>query len=70
LTAGDFLRTAKQLIDLLRQMGQMAPDAETARTARSAADAVHRDLVAASSVIDIDGEEASDAEDQDDDRQG
>ena len=53
LTAGDFIRTTKQLIDLLRQIGQLAPEPATARAARSAADAVHRDLVAASSMIEV-----------------
>ncbi len=53
LTAGDFIRTIKQLIDLLRQLGQLAPEAATARAARRAADAVHRDLVAASSTIEV-----------------
>ncbi|MDH5520510.1 MAG: hypothetical protein OEZ14_08255, partial [Acidimicrobiia bacterium] len=64
LTAGDFIRTTKQLIDLLRQLGQLAPDPATARAARSAADAVHRDLVAASSAIavDRDDDESDDAE--------
>jgi ATP-dependent RNA helicase HelY len=54
LTAGDFIRTTKQLIDLLRQIGQLAPDGRTAAVARSAADLVHRDLVAASSMLDTD----------------
>jgi ATP-dependent RNA helicase HelY len=57
LTAGDFIRATKQLIDLLRQLGQLAPDPATARSARSAADAVHRDLVAASSAISVDGDD-------------
>jgi ATP-dependent RNA helicase HelY len=51
ITAGDFVRTAKQLIDLLRQLGMLAPVPSTAAAARSAADAVHRDLVAASSIV-------------------
>ncbi|MDH3302220.1 MAG: DEAD/DEAH box helicase [Acidimicrobiia bacterium] len=61
LTAGDFIRTTKQLIDLLRQLGQLAPDPETARSARSAADAVHRDLVAASSAIEFEGDDDADS---------
>ncbi len=51
LTAGDFVRTAKQLIDLLRQFGTIAEQPSTASAARSAADRVYRDLVAASSLI-------------------
>ena len=51
LTAGDFVRTAKQLIDLLRQLALLANEPTTAAAARSAADAVFRDLVAASSIV-------------------
>ncbi len=51
LSGGDFVRTVKQLIDLLRQLGDAAADRSTATTARRAADAVHRGVVAASSAI-------------------
>jgi ATP-dependent RNA helicase HelY len=51
LTGGDFVRNAKQLIDLLGQIGQTGVDRDTARVARSAADALRRDIVAASSVV-------------------
>jgi ATP-dependent RNA helicase HelY len=54
LTAGDFVRTVKQLIDLLRQIGLLAPSAATAGAARSAAETVRRDLVAVSSMVDVD----------------
>lgn len=54
LTAGDFVRTARLLIDLLRQLGQLADVPATQRAARSAAEAVHRDLVALSTTIDVD----------------
>jgi len=54
ITAGDFVRTAKQLIDLLRQLGLLAPVPATAAAARRAADAVFRDLVAASTLVDTD----------------
>ncbi len=50
-TAGDFVRVARQLIDLLRQLGQLAPEPATAKAARQAAEALNRDLVAASSQI-------------------
>lgn len=50
-TAGDFVRTAKQLIDLLRQLAKLAPVPATAAAARAGSDAVHRDLVAASSLV-------------------
>ncbi|MEZ5341572.1 MAG: hypothetical protein R2706_08990 [Acidimicrobiales bacterium] len=46
ITPGDFVRTVKLLVDLLRQIGTLAPNRATARAARQAADLVFRDLVA------------------------
>jgi ATP-dependent RNA helicase HelY len=51
LGAGDFVRNVKQLIDVLRQVGDLAPDAPTARTARAAVDALFRGVVAASTRL-------------------
>jgi superfamily II RNA helicase len=51
-SGGDFVRNIKQLIDLLRQIGEIAPEPATARTARAAAEALFRGVVAASSGID------------------
>ena len=51
ITGGDFVRTIKMLVDLLRQIGQVAPSASTASAARSAADALFRGVVAASSLV-------------------
>ena len=51
LTGGDFVRNAKQLIDLLRQVGDVAPDPDTAAAARAAAGALFRGVVAASSTV-------------------
>src|SRR5439155_650232 len=51
LTGGDFVRNVKQLIDLLRQVGDVAPAPATASAARSAADALFRGVVAASSTV-------------------
>ena len=51
LTGGDFVRNVKQLIDLLRQLGDVAPEPATAKTAREAADRLFRGVVAASSVV-------------------
>lgn len=51
LSGGDFVRNAKQLIDLLRQVGEVAPDPDTARTARAAAEELFRGVVSASSVV-------------------
>jgi ATP-dependent RNA helicase HelY len=63
-TPGDFVRTAKQLIDLLRQLAKLAPVPSTAAAARAGADAVHRDLVAASSILEEDdvGDVAADGD--------
>ncbi len=51
LSGGDFVRHVKQLVDLLRQVGDVAPVPATARAARQAADALHRGVVAASSAV-------------------
>jgi ATP-dependent RNA helicase HelY len=51
MTGGDFVRNVKQLIDLLRQVGDVAPTAATAAAARSAAGALFRGVVAASSTV-------------------
>jgi ATP-dependent RNA helicase HelY len=51
ISAGDFVRNVKQLIDLLRQLGQVLPDEASAEVARQAADALLRGVVAASSVV-------------------
>ncbi|CAN5607444.1 hypothetical protein BH20ACT2_BH20ACT2_06400 [soil metagenome] len=51
LSGGDFFRNIKQLIDLLRQLGEVAPVPATGRAARSAAEALFRGVVAASSVL-------------------
>ncbi len=50
LTAGDFVRAAKQLIDLLGQVAVAAGRDPVARTARAAADALRHGVVAYSSV--------------------
>jgi ATP-dependent RNA helicase HelY len=52
ITGGDFVRTTKQLIDVLRQLGDTALSAATARTARAAADALSRGVVAISGAVD------------------
>ena len=51
---GDFVRNVKQLIDLLRGIGDVAPVPATAARARQAADALHRGVVTASSAIEVD----------------
>jgi ATP-dependent RNA helicase HelY len=59
ISGGDFVRNVKQLVDLLRQLGDVAPDPRTARVARQAAGAVFRDVVAASSVVEVADSELS-----------
>jgi ATP-dependent RNA helicase HelY len=56
LSGGDFVRNIRTLLDLLRQIGDIAPDPATARSARQAAEALHRGVVAASSALDRDTE--------------
>jgi ATP-dependent RNA helicase HelY len=51
ISGGDFVRNVKQLIDLLRQLGDLAPEPATAKAARGAADRLMRGVVAASSVL-------------------
>ena len=51
MSGGDFVRNVKQLIDLLRQIGDTAPSGATAATARAAAERLMRGVVAASSVV-------------------
>lgn len=63
ITAGDFVRTAKLLIDLLRQIATLAAVPDTGRAAARAADGVFRDLVAASSIVEV-GDEDEVADDE------
>ncbi|MHB1129024.1 MAG: DEAD/DEAH box helicase [Ilumatobacteraceae bacterium] len=51
LTAGDFVRTMKQLIDLLRQLSQVATSATGQQVATAASEALFRGVVAASSAF-------------------
>ena len=50
LAPGDFVRNAKQLVDLLRQLAVVAPRPDTAAAARQAAEALQRGVVAASAA--------------------
>lgn len=51
LSGGDFVRQIRQLLDLLRQIAEVAPDPTTRDTARSAIRRVDRGVVAASSGV-------------------
>lgn len=52
LTGGDFVRTVKQLIDLLGQVAHVAPDPATRAAARKAADLAFRGVVSDASAVD------------------
>jgi ATP-dependent RNA helicase HelY len=56
LSGGDFVRTMKQLIDLVRQLALVAPSRDTRRVAEQAADALFRGVVADSSALEIEDE--------------
>jgi ATP-dependent RNA helicase HelY len=51
LSGGDFVRTVKQLIDLLRQLTLLAPLEATREAARQATERLFRGVIAASTVI-------------------
>ena len=51
MSGGDFVRNVKQLVDLLRQIGDIAPEPATAKAARTAAERLMRGVVAASTVL-------------------
>ncbi len=53
MTGGDFVRNVKQVIDLLRQLAEVAPEADTAAAAHAAADRCRRGVVAASSTVTV-----------------
>ena len=57
MSGGDFVRNVKQVVDLLRQLGDAAPGTATGRAADDAADALFRGVVAASAAV---GEEEAD----------
>jgi ATP-dependent RNA helicase HelY len=75
LSGGDFVRTMKQLIDVLRQVAIVAPERETRLSAEQAADQLFRGVVAASSAVEVEDETDVEgkpliAEQRDDDPQG
>jgi superfamily II RNA helicase len=50
MAPGDFVRTVRQLADLVHQVGLVAPDAQLASAARAARDLLLRDVVAAGTI--------------------
>jgi ATP-dependent RNA helicase HelY len=63
ISGGDFVRNMKQLLDLLRQIGDAAQDPATARAARSAGDTLFRGVVSASSAVHTQGNEGEGVDD-------
>jgi ATP-dependent RNA helicase HelY len=63
LSGGDFVRTTKQLIDLLRQLALLAPEPATREAAREAAEQLFRGVVSASTALGIGAEAEEDADD-------
>ncbi|HEU5151217.1 MAG TPA: DEAD/DEAH box helicase [Iamia sp.] len=61
MSGGDFVRNVRQLIDLLRQIGDAALDPATKHAGRAAAEALHRGVVAASVATPTVGGSASPA---------
>ena len=53
LSGGDFVRNVRQLLDLLRQLAELAPDPRTAAAAREAGERLSRGVVSASSDIGV-----------------
>lgn len=62
LSGGDFVRTTKQLIDVLRQLAIVAPNPSTRTCAQRAADALFRGVVSASSTVEVETEEVAPVE--------
>jgi ATP-dependent RNA helicase HelY len=60
ISGGDFVRNVKQLIDLLRQLGDIARDGATRLNARIASDRLFRGVVAASSMLSAGEDEVDD----------
>ncbi|WP_436796007.1 DEAD/DEAH box helicase [Actinospongicola halichondriae] len=61
LTGGDFVRTVRQLVDLVRQIGQLADDPTTRTTARRAVGALERGVVAATVEAEAENEDQDEA---------
>jgi ATP-dependent RNA helicase HelY len=58
VTAGDFVRNIRQLIDLVGQLAEVSPDPDTVASARAAASALDRGVIAAATrLADVAGDE-------------
>jgi ATP-dependent RNA helicase HelY len=65
LSGGDFVRNVKHLIDLLRQVADLAPHARTRSVAADASERLFRGVVAASTVVPPEGGDLAESEDVD-----
>ncbi|MGC9963395.1 MAG: DEAD/DEAH box helicase [Acidimicrobiales bacterium] len=59
MTGGDFVRNMKQVIDLLRQLAEVAPDPSVRSSAAAAAARLKRGVVAASSAVTVEEPDGS-----------
>ncbi len=59
MTGGDFVRTTKQVIDLLRQLAEVAPSEALRSSSASAASRLRRGVVAASSTVTVEDPDGS-----------
>jgi ATP-dependent RNA helicase HelY len=64
MSAGDFVRNVRQVIDLLNQIAEVVPNDQTRKAMRTAVTAIDRDLVAAAARVqeDVDDEVDIDAD--------
>ena len=60
MSAGDFVRNVRQVIDLLSKVAEVVPDNQTRKTVREAINAIDRDLVAASARLHDDAGDRTD----------
>ena len=51
VSAGDFVRNIRQVVDLLSQIADVAPDHETRRKTQNAISVIDRDLVTAAARV-------------------
>lgn len=56
-SAGDFVRSTKQVLDILRQIKEAAPNPYLSKKVSEAMDLIHRSIVAYTSVVDVIEEE-------------
>tara|TARA_B100000745_G_C19821220_1_gene271242 strand:- start:61 stop:333 length:273 start_codon:yes stop_codon:yes gene_type:complete len=60
MSAGDFVRNVRQVIDLLSQIAEVVPSDQTRKAMRNAVAAIDRDLVSAAARVQDDVEDEVD----------